>query len=609
MAFVQKDRVLESTTVAGTGAATLLGAFAGYQSFGSVMSVGDTCPYAIVQAGFAWETGLGTYSGTNTLTRTTVYEFSNGGAAVSFGVGTKTVFLGLPASQAVMKSFPVALASTLSVNGATIGASAFAVNGNSVLGGTLAVQLTSASALAVQNGSGVTALQVDASTALMAAGLKITGSVTSGLVAIAVVDIGGGSNTNLGIDGKGTGQVIIGANSTGAVVLGTAGGVSIPNATASTSTTTGALKVSGGSGVAGTSYANQFIANQNTSVTADTSTLGSALGQFVAADGALAVVLIDSYGTQGLIGSRYAGGTKASKTAAATGVTAFSFGAQAWDGTGFFTGAAMDFVTAGNWSGTSHGFDINWRTAASGSTTLTQRMSLHASGGLYLGSAATDPGSGCMAISGTTASTSTTTGALTVAGGVGLSGDLYVGSGTVIGAPTGGNKGAGTVNISGAYYANGVAVSGTGTVTSITGGYGLPGGTITGSGTLAASLTTASNVLGADVTMGSANTDFTGPSMAQGTTGTWLVVGKITLVDTASNVFIVKLTDGTTVYDTAFTRGNITAPQAPTVLHAIVTNPAGNMRMLAQNNGTGGTIKFNASGQSKDSSIYGVRIA
>ena len=47
-----------------------------------------------------WEVGLGTYSGTNTLTRTTVLSSSNSGSATNFSAGTKFVFITLPASVA-----------------------------------------------------------------------------------------------------------------------------------------------------------------------------------------------------------------------------------------------------------------------------------------------------------------------------------------------------------------------------------------------------------------------------------------------------------------------------------------------------------------------------
>ena len=101
MAFVTADRVLDSSTSIGTGAFVVSGTpAAAYQTFSSVMSVGDTCYYAIQgQTTSEWEVGLGTYSSANTLTRTTVYSSSNAGAAVVFSAGTKNVMLTMAASR------------------------------------------------------------------------------------------------------------------------------------------------------------------------------------------------------------------------------------------------------------------------------------------------------------------------------------------------------------------------------------------------------------------------------------------------------------------------------------------------------------------------------
>lgn len=105
MAFVKHDRVHETSTTTGTGPLTLLGHVSSFQAFSSVMSVNDTCYYGIANQGAdEWETGLGTYSGTNTLTRTTPIESSNGGAAVSFSAGTKDVFITPIASQTALLS-------------------------------------------------------------------------------------------------------------------------------------------------------------------------------------------------------------------------------------------------------------------------------------------------------------------------------------------------------------------------------------------------------------------------------------------------------------------------------------------------------------------------
>jgi len=97
MSLIIKDRILETSTTTGTGALTLGGAVAGYRTFSAVCSVNDVMYYLIeavdsdgIPVG-GWETGFGTYSATNTLTRTTVIASSNSNAAVSFGVGTKRV--------------------------------------------------------------------------------------------------------------------------------------------------------------------------------------------------------------------------------------------------------------------------------------------------------------------------------------------------------------------------------------------------------------------------------------------------------------------------------------------------------------------------------------
>lgn len=106
MSFVIADRVKETSTTTGTGALSLAGAQVGFRSFSSVCSVGDTCYYAVqaVDGSGAptgeWETGYGTYSGANTLTRTTVLASSNANAAVNFASGTKQVWVTVPAAQA-----------------------------------------------------------------------------------------------------------------------------------------------------------------------------------------------------------------------------------------------------------------------------------------------------------------------------------------------------------------------------------------------------------------------------------------------------------------------------------------------------------------------------
>lgn len=105
MSFVVSDRVKETSTSTGTGAFTLAGAVVGHKTFASRCVLKDRCHYCIqaIDASGApsgeWETGIGVYSAANTLTRHEVFESSNADALVSFGAGTKHVFITLPADQ------------------------------------------------------------------------------------------------------------------------------------------------------------------------------------------------------------------------------------------------------------------------------------------------------------------------------------------------------------------------------------------------------------------------------------------------------------------------------------------------------------------------------
>jgi hypothetical protein len=118
--------------------------------------------------------------------------------------------------------------------------------------------------------------------------------------------------------------------------------------------------------------------------------------------------------------------------------------------------------------------------------------------------------------------------------------------------------------------------------------------------------------LGADVTMnaGVLTTYFSGPNIAQGTSGTWWVSGTVTLTDTAALTrFNVKLWDGTTVIASAQqVMGAINFPLA-IALSGYIATPAGNLRIDAASGGTTSKILFNQSGNSRDSTISAFRIA
>ena len=96
MAIQLADRVLQTTTVTGTGAATPAGSVAGYDSWAARYTAGAVdIPYLIeaIDASTSaptgqWETGLGTWNGT-ALQRTTVVRSSSGTSLVNFTAGTK----------------------------------------------------------------------------------------------------------------------------------------------------------------------------------------------------------------------------------------------------------------------------------------------------------------------------------------------------------------------------------------------------------------------------------------------------------------------------------------------------------------------------------------
>jgi len=104
MALVIANRVKETTTTAGTGTVTLLGAATGFQSFAAIGNANTTYYTIASQTGNEWEVGIGTYSTSGTtLARTTVLSNSSGTqpSALSFAAGTKDVFVTYPSEYAV----------------------------------------------------------------------------------------------------------------------------------------------------------------------------------------------------------------------------------------------------------------------------------------------------------------------------------------------------------------------------------------------------------------------------------------------------------------------------------------------------------------------------
>jgi hypothetical protein len=127
----------------------------------------------------------------------------------------------------------------------------------------------------------------------------------------------------------------------------------------------------------------------------------------------------------------------------------------------------------------------------------------------------------------------------------------------------------------------------------------------------AATLTLTTSALGADVSLNNTANYFDGPTIAQGTSGTWFVSGSVVLEDTAGAArFFAKLWDGTTVIASGYVTIATASQPATISLSGNITTPAGNLRISARDTtSTSGFIRFNASGNSKDAVITAIRIA
>lgn len=131
---------------------------------------------------------------------------------------------------------------------------------------------------------------------------------------------------------------------------------------------------------------------------------------------------------------------------------------------------------------------------------------------------------------------------------------------------------------------------------------------------LTIALTKITASLGADVNMNNTALYFTGPSIAQGATGTWFVSGTVSVGGAGVNqgdVFNVRLWDGTTVI--ASTQVTYEGPGGSQVksasLSGYLVNPVGDIRISVNSATRTNLILFNASGNSMDSTISAFRIA
>lgn len=196
---VLADRVRESNVITGTGNVSLGGSVAGYRTFSSVLTNGQTTWYALVDnVANVWEIGLGTWNTGNTLSRTTVLASSNSNSLVNFAGNTCDCFIDLPAvilSYLGTNPFPITAAGSVqSVGQITVtgtnagmaivpngtGAIMTAIPDNTSTGGnargTNAIDLQTARTLASQVASGTQSVVVGTNNTASAASSMAVGT-------------------------------------------------------------------------------------------------------------------------------------------------------------------------------------------------------------------------------------------------------------------------------------------------------------------------------------------------------------------------------------------------------------------------------------------------
>lgn len=117
------------------------------------------------------------------------------------------------------------------------------------------------------------------------------------------------------------------------------------------------------------------------------------------------------------------------------------------------------------------------------------------------------------------------------------------------------------------------------------------------------------NSLSGDVAMNDSTQYFTGPTVAQGTGGSWFASGGVTVVPTSTNcVFDIKLWDGTTVIDSTQEVILVNAV-SHIALSGPISSPAGNIRISVKDTTDNfAKILANQSGNSMDSTLTAIRI-
>lgn len=188
---------------------------------------------------------------------------------------------------------------------------------------------------------------------------------------------------------------------------------------------------------------------------------------------------------------------------------------------------------------------------------------------------------------------------------------FWRGDGTWVTPSGGGNVSNSGTPVSGqvAQWISSTAIQGNNFVNFLTAGTGIA---VTGTtaATVAVNLTTATNALGSDVNLSNTANFFDGPSMAQGTTGTWYASGAVTMTDSAASAaFVCKLWDGTTVIASGVVTSLNASAAAQISLSGILASPAANIRISCKDlSSVNGKMTASVGSQTKEGVVTGFRI-
>ena len=214
MAFIVQDRVQETTTSDGTGTIPLAGAVTGYQSVAVIGNLNQTYYTIADQSGSNWEVGVGTYYLANTsLARTIIISSSNANAAVTFGAGTKSVFVTYPARQAIYAD-PNNLTSITNFASANVAITGGTISGVTYAGlGTMANQNSNAVAITggTISGTGITSSNVTITGGTINSTTINNGTITGANISSANVVITGGTINSVAFTGGTLNNMTIGA--------------------------------------------------------------------------------------------------------------------------------------------------------------------------------------------------------------------------------------------------------------------------------------------------------------------------------------------------------------------------------------------------------------